>query len=284
MSSNSVQMDLANVVLLLANFTGVDDIRQLSNNSAYIFTPPTNDEHAWLGELLDAPKGAILCLKFGEHIFSAEGWVFGSDPDTDIADVQLAVDNSTGVSKRHFRIDIHPTSYFPRVTVLSRSLNLANRGRPSRFTQNEHIEIKYPTVFDACGTTFIAWQPKLTCTQKASYRQRAIDCIQDANAAIPKYFPPLQTGPDTTMCNVRYGPNGKVYLFKSYAGKGSSASVMIVQERASGKIFAAKEPYYKISDDPGVRKNRWEELKQEYDHLLRLDRVSFSILDAAIMD
>ncbi|KID88163.1 Calcium/calmodulin-dependent protein kinase type IV, partial [Metarhizium majus ARSEF 297] len=46
---------------------------------------------------------------------------------------------------------------------------------------------------------------------------------------------------------------------------------MLVQERASKAIFAAKEPYYKISDDAGVRKNRWEELKQEHEYLLPLD-------------
>jgi hypothetical protein len=40
-------------------------------------------------------------------MFSAEGWVFGSAPDTDAADIQLSIDNSTGVSKRHFRIDIN---------------------------------------------------------------------------------------------------------------------------------------------------------------------------------
>jgi hypothetical protein len=103
-------IDLTDIVLLLADFTGVDDILKPSNNSAYSFAPPSNAEDpsaAWLGQLSAVPKGPFLCLKFGQDMFSAEGWVFGSAPDTDAADIQLSIDNSTGVSKRHFRIDIN---------------------------------------------------------------------------------------------------------------------------------------------------------------------------------
>jgi hypothetical protein len=92
--------------------------------------------------------------------------------------------------------------------------------------------------------------------------------------AIPRYFPPLENGPETITSNVRYRPTGRVYVFQGYSGKATSASVMLVQERASKAIFAAKKPYYKISDGPGVRKNRWEELKQEHEYLLPLDYVS----------
>lgn len=60
----------------------------------------------------------ILCLEFGKNMFSSEGWVGGSAPDTDAVDVQLAPDNRTGVSKRHLRIDIHLPSCYPRVKVL----------------------------------------------------------------------------------------------------------------------------------------------------------------------
>ncbi|KID88164.1 hypothetical protein MAJ_11082, partial [Metarhizium majus ARSEF 297] len=94
--STPVPIDLTDIVLLLADFTGVDDILKLSNNSAYSFTPPSNAEDpgaAWLGQLSAVPKGPILCLKFGQGMFSAEGWVFGSAPDTDAADIQLSVDN-----------------------------------------------------------------------------------------------------------------------------------------------------------------------------------------------
>ncbi|KID85244.1 Calcium/calmodulin-dependent protein kinase type IV, partial [Metarhizium majus ARSEF 297] len=249
--STPVPIDLTDIVLLLADFTGVDDILKLSNNSAYSFTPPSNAEDpgaAWLGQLSAVPKGPILCLKFGQGMFSAEGWVFGSAPDTDAADIQLSVDNSTGVSKRHFRNDVNPISYHPRLTVLKRSLQLIVQGRTlSAMTANATTEIRAPSICNAHGSTFLAWQPNLTNTQ---YRK---------------------SGPETISSNVRYGPNGRVYVFQGYSGKGASASVMLVQERASKAIFAAKEPYYKISDDAGVRKNRWEELKQEHEYLLPLD-------------
>ncbi|OAA34638.1 Protein kinase-like domain protein [Metarhizium rileyi] len=235
--STPTPIDFTDIVLLLANFTGVDDILELSNNLTYSFTPPSNAEDpnaAWLGQLRDKPKGHILCLKFGEHIFSAEGWVFGSAPDTDAADVQLALDNRTGVSKRHFRIDINPLSCYPRVTVLSRSLKLGvqDEAEPVTLTANQDTTITSPTTFDAYGGTFLAWQPKLTTSQTRVYRQKAFKFCQEAVGAIPRYFPPIESGPETITSN---------------------------------------EPYYKVSDNPGVRKSRWEELKQEYENLFRLD-------------
>ncbi|OAA37385.1 hypothetical protein NOR_07084 [Metarhizium rileyi] len=62
--------NLTNIVLLFADFTGVNNILTLSNNAAFEFTPPSKDAD---------PKA----------------------PGNDAADVSLAKDNTTGVSKRH---------------------------------------------------------------------------------------------------------------------------------------------------------------------------------------
>lgn len=67
---------------------------------------------------------------------------------------------------------------------------------------------------------------------------------KDAVLALLNYFPPLKSAPETITSNVRYGPNDKVYVYQGHSGKGSSASVMLVQERNLGNIFTAKEPYY----------------------------------------
>lgn len=140
MMSTTTSADLTDIVLLLANFTGVPNIIDLSDNAAFEFKPPSKDvdpDAAWLGDLSEEPTPPILCLEFGKNMFSPEGWVGGSASDTDAADVQLAPDNRTGVSKRHFRIDIHPLSCHPRVTVLSRSLRLLTDGKRLQLTQNE---------------------------------------------------------------------------------------------------------------------------------------------------
>ncbi|KAL7953867.1 hypothetical protein V8C34DRAFT_295942 [Trichoderma compactum] len=272
--STTTSADLTDVVLFLANFTGIPNIIYLSDNAAFEFEPPSTDvdsDAAWLGELSEEPTPPILCLKFGKNMFSSEGWVGGSSPDTDAADIQLAPDNRTGVSKRHFLIDIHPLSCLPRVKVLSRSLRLLTDGNRLQLTQNEDIEITSSAIFDLGGIEFHAWRPKLTPVQARAYRRKAQTFSEEASLAIPRYLPPLNSAPETITSNVRYGPNGKVYVNQGHSGKGTSASVMLVLERNSGKIFAAKEPYYKISDNPGIRRNRWEMLNKEYEYLLSLD-------------
>ncbi|KAH6656160.1 hypothetical protein BKA67DRAFT_562791 [Truncatella angustata] len=228
----------------------------------------------WLGGLSKRPQGPILGLEFGKDMYSSDGWVLGSAPDNNAADVQLAEDNTKGVSKRHFRIDIHPLSCKPRVTVLSRSLHFVGDGDDDLLTQHEDREITESAVFNLGGTVFLAWRPKLTPREVRTYRKKALKFSEDAALAMPRYFPLLSSAPETITSKVRYGENEKVYVFQGHSGKGTSASVILVQERKSGDILAAKEPYYKSSDDPGIRRNRWEELNKESDYLSRLDHVA----------
>lgn len=91
--------DLADVVLFLGSFTGVDDIVCLSDNKRYQFIPPTTGTR-WKGDnSKEKHIDTILCLTFGEHLFSPEGWVIGSSSDSDVCDLQFAKDNQTGISR-----------------------------------------------------------------------------------------------------------------------------------------------------------------------------------------
>lgn len=270
--------DLASIVLLLGDFTGVDNIIELSENTRYKFTPPPSNNADpntnWLGDFTEHLKGPILCLAFGQDIFSPQGWVGGSADDTDAADIQLAPDNRTGVSRRHFQVDTHPLSRHPRVTVLSRSLRVTIGGHTILLTHKQSIEITSSAHFDLGGVTFRAWRPKLTPDEQRIYNKRALQFSQEAVCAIPKYFPLLGSAPETITSNVRYGRNNAVYVYQGVYEKGMSASVMLVEERTSGKLFGAKEPYYKMSDDFGVVRSRWEELCKEYENIIKLDHVS----------
>ncbi|KAL7920049.1 hypothetical protein ACQKWADRAFT_169314 [Trichoderma austrokoningii] len=109
------------------------------------------------------------------------------------------------------------------------------------------MEITSPVVFDLGGIEFQAWRPKLTPAEARVYRQKAMTFSKEAVLALPRYFPPLKSAPKTMSSNIRYGPNNWVYVYRGHSGSGASASVMLVQERSSGNIFAAKQPYYKIS-------------------------------------
>lgn len=92
--------------------------------------------------------------------------------------------------------------------------------------------------------------------------------------SIPKYFPSLKSQPETVTSNVRYGRNNAVYVSQGFEAEGMSASVMMVEERTSGEIFGAKEPFYRINDDPETVRKRWEELSKEFENIIKLDHVS----------
>lgn len=50
-------------------------------------------------------------------------------------------------------------------------------------------------------------------------------------------------------------------------------SGMMVRERTTGKIFGAREPYYKSNDDQDAARKRWEALRREYEYIIQLDHV-----------
>lgn len=265
---------LADVVLFLGHFTGVEDIVSLSDNKRYQFIPPTTGTR-WKG---DKPRekltGAILCLTFGEHLFSPEGWVMGSSPDSDVCDLQLAKNNQTGISRRHFRIDTAPKTRLPRLTVLSATgtIRLLDGGRSVSLVRGKSIEISRMVTIDLGAVSFRAWRPELTVAEERRYNEKALNWSKEVVAAVPRYFPPLNSQPETVTSNIRYGKNKAVYVNEGgVEARGMTASVMCVRERKSGSMFGAKEPYFKASDDFGKVRSRWEDLRREFDNVVKLD-------------
>lgn len=273
-------VDLAKIVLILGSFDGAPNILELSENSRYEFTPPGSDidpQTNWKGGQSEQQKlkAPFLRLTFGEHLYSPEGWVAGSLTDTDACDLQLAENNQTGISRRYFKIDIDPRTRDPRLTVLStKTLRLTDGDHTIVRGQGESLQISRPVTIDLGAVNFRAWRPKLTTAQDRLYRQRALNFSREVMASMPKYFPSLKSQPETVTSNVRYGRNNAVYVNKGFEAKGMSASVMMVEERTSGKIFGAKESYYRINDDPGTVRKRWEELSREFENIVKLDHVS----------
>ncbi|SPJ75439.1 uncharacterized protein FTOL_05170 [Fusarium torulosum] len=273
MVENYDNFDLANVVLFLGSFTGVDDIVALSENKRYQFWPPVTCTR-WKGRRpAEEPIGPFLCLKFEDHLFSPEGWVFGSLPDPDKCDLQLSKDNSTGISRRHFRIDTDPTTRFPRLTVLSASgtVRIVDQSRKLSLARDKSTEISRMVKIDLGAVSFLVWRPDLNQAEQRRYDGRALKWSREAVAAVPTYFPALNSQPETASSNIRYGKNNAVYVnLGGVEGRGMTASVMQVEERTSRRVYGAKEPYFKVSDDFGKVRSRLEGLKREFDNVVKL--------------
>ena len=138
-------VDLSGIVLLLGNIVGSDKIFELSDNSRYEFQPPEGNNDGpvnWRGDQSDKLTSPFLGLVFGKHMFSPLGWVIGSSDDSDKCDLQLAKDNTTGVSRQHFRIDLSPDTHCPRITVLSRNpIHIHIGDRTVTLDQGQSLEI-----------------------------------------------------------------------------------------------------------------------------------------------
>lgn len=272
-------VDLSKVVLILGSFVGVNDILKLSENSRYEFLPPTGDaDVSWKGgqseeQELEPP---FLCLTIREYLFDPQGWVLGSHSDSDECDLQLAVNNQTGISRRFIRVDISPATHNPRMTVLSdRKIRIQDGDRILPCRPGEPMEFSRPVTIDLGAVSFRAWPPKRTTTEDREYNRMARVFSEDILRAMPKYMPSIKRQPETAKHNVRYGGNGAVYVNEwGVESKGMCASVMMVKDRTTGNIFGAKEPYYKTSDDHDTARKRFEALQREYEHIMRLDHVS----------
>jgi hypothetical protein len=154
---------LDEVVLFFGDFQGLDDILSLSENSRYRFDPPVSTDLAWLGlRHHKPPVGHVLRLRFGHDVYSPEGWVCGSAPEIDRADVQIAASNIGGVSRRHFLVDIDPASSKPRLTVLGQMLRVTPlSSRPIVLLQRQTIEVIEPLRVEIGEISFWIWQPTL---------------------------------------------------------------------------------------------------------------------------
>jgi hypothetical protein len=270
--------DLAKIVLILGSFVGVDNILGLSENSRYEFQPPQDGQpgHGWKGGQTQQLTPPFLCLRIGEHLFDPLGWVIGSDSDSDKCDVQVAENNQTGISRRHFRIDISPVTRNLRITVLSNCrIRIRDGDRILLCRPSDPTEFSRPVTIDLGAVTFLAWCPSRTAAERREYGRWAKDFSEDILRAVPRYIPSIETRhPETVTRNIRWGRDGSVYVNEWGGGsRGMSASVMMVKERTTGKIFGAKEPYYKANDDHDTARKRWEALQREYKYIMQLDHV-----------
>lgn len=70
------------IVLFFGNITGTPSVRLLSDNSRYEFIPPADNEKdeipCWRKYLAEDIAEPIFCLKFGENMYTPQGWDFGS--------------------------------------------------------------------------------------------------------------------------------------------------------------------------------------------------------------
>ncbi|KAI9146641.1 Calcium-dependent protein kinase 1 [Paramyrothecium foliicola] len=265
---------LAEVVLFLGGFEGLDNVLSLSENARYEFVPPDDLEISWLGGRSNgAPAGHVLCLTFGQHIYSPEGWICGSATEVDRADIQIAANNMGGVSRRHFLVDIEPLSRKPRLTVLGQMLRVTPpKSGPIVILKGQSIEVVEPLTIDLGAVSFQIWQPTLcTAQQQRMYMQKARHFHNEAVAALPRYVPSLSSGIPTVSPGIRVGRSGAVYLSKGNVGKGMSATVMLVerQDTLHKTTYVAKEPYFKASDDPGAIQYKWEETRHEFEQLTK---------------
>ncbi|TAQ86472.1 hypothetical protein B7494_g5203 [Chlorociboria aeruginascens] len=191
-----------------------------------------------------------------------QGWILGSDNDTVQCDIQVASSHVTGVSRRLFRIDIDPITTDPRIMLLKergslrmrmddRSTIICDPLRPYTFDG--------PVILDLGPVWFRAWPPTRSHNEQRRYKKAVAELSMSMLEAIPKYIMPLNAiEPETATENTRGGKNNAYVTDRVVSQRGSSSFVIMVRERKSGNIFVAKEPNYKISDDPARLRARAE--------------------------
>ncbi|OAA65115.1 Calcium/calmodulin-dependent protein kinase type IV [Akanthomyces lecanii RCEF 1005] len=272
--TSSGTIDYSNVVLILGNFDGADEILDWSDNSRFKFTPPVAG-CSWRGDQPSEQelKAPFLCLKIGENLFDPRGWILGSHGDSDACDLQLATTNQSGISRLACRIDIDPKTHKPRVTQLSnRPFHIYG---PSLLRCQPGVPqvLPSPATMNFGAVHFRVWTPKRTATEASQYRTKARKYSEDIMGSIPKPLPSLPSHKKTSADSVRFGADGAVYVVDGHGthGRGAHASVMKVKKIGTGEYFGAKEPYFKISDNPDIARDRFETLRTEYNHIKRLD-------------
>lgn len=275
-------VDLSSIVLLLGNIVGTDKILELSDNSRYEFHAPEGNDDGlanWRANQSDKLTAPFLGLVFGEHMYSPQGWVIGSSDDSDTCDLQLARDNTTGVSRRHFKIDLSPDIHCPRLTVLSRNPVKIHIGdRTVTLDQGQSLEILSAVTINLGEVTVRAWRPTLSHEEEQRYRRNAEKFSEEFLDALPKLPISLNATRASTF-DVRFGSNHTVYKSEETrtTSTGSFASVMKVKELHSQKIFAAKVPHFKASDPASKVRKRWESLTEEFRKNIKLQHVGDSV-------
>ncbi|OAG40895.1 hypothetical protein AYO21_04972 [Fonsecaea monophora] len=248
------------------NFIGTDNISGLSDNARYTLHPPRSNDDAdelsnWKGNQSDNISPPFLALSFGKHMYSPQGWIAGSSNDSDICDIQLAKDYTSGVSRRYFRIDVNPTAHSPRLTVISRNpIQIHDDGHSVILSRGESLEIGTAVTVDLGEATLRAWRPILSHREELDYRRNAEEFSRAFLHALPR-FPISLNVPEGSTFDLRLGNNGTVFrrVRDGHGGVGGFVTVLgFFWEYNSQKIFAAKVPHFKASDPSSVVRKRWE--------------------------
>jgi hypothetical protein len=273
-------IDLANIILLLGNIVGTRNILGLSENSRYEFIPPEGNDDGqakWKGVQSEKPTAPFLAIRFGEHMYSPQGCVFGSSDNPDTADLQLAENNRTGISRRHFKIDISPDTRRPRLTVLSRnSLRIHDGDRTITLDHSQSLEILSAVTIDLGEVTVRAWRPILSHQEMQRFHKNAEKFSEDFLDALPKL--PISNATGASTFDLRFGKNNAVYKREgTETSTGSSASVMKVRELRSQRILAAKVPHFKASDPASTVRKRWESMTGEFQKIVKLEHVGVAV-------
>lgn len=275
--------DLSNIVLLFTAVQGMSEVLSLSDNRRFLIKPPKHSHEDFWREGHGRPHPtSAFALSFGQHIFSPQGWVFGSSSDTDVCDFQLTDGAQTTVSRRHFRVDIEPHSHRPRLTLLSSNpiqVHVEDERRKRKpvipLDQGANLELKDVVVIDLGEVQLRAWQPKLSAQETMRYKKNAEQFSVDYMDSILRLPLNLRTQGTSTF-TMRFGSKGACYkVDDTGTGRaGSFASVSRLKDIRTGKVYAAKVPHFRTKDAPSRSQARWETLKAEFDKISSLHHVS----------
>lgn len=281
-------IDLSKIVLLFSVAQGAREVALLSDNERFLLKLPDRD-HDRICRPRRKPfrPASVFALLFGQHMFSPQGWTFGSSGDTDTCDFQLTDSVKTTVSRKHFQIDIDPRAHRPRITLLSANpirIHVEQEQRKRKpviqLDKGDKLEIKDTVIVDLGEIQLRAWQPTLSSEEVRRYRTNAGRFNEDYMDAILRL--PLNLGTQgMATFTMRFGSNGACYKIDDTgpSRSGSFGSVCRVKELRSGKCYAAKLPHFRANDATSQSRARWEDLVAELSRLSNLHHVSSTQLD-----
>lgn len=274
---------LSDVVLLFGNITGTEGVEKLSENTRYLFIPPSSNEGdhhespRWKRHLIDELDGPIFAFRFGKDMESPLGWNLGSSEDLDQCDFQIVSREAKYTSKKHIRINIAPDTFCPRLTNLSRNpVRIYVGGRPIALEQGQQpIEILRSVEVKVGDVSLCMWRATLTTKEESVFRRNAEQFSREYLDAMPvpcAYA--VKSGASTY--NLRFGVDGTEYRQENAqpVSAGAFASVLKVRNMRTGTIYAAKMPHFRTTDMASTAQKRLESLRTEYDKIVRLDHVS----------
>ncbi|KAI1810092.1 hypothetical protein GGS20DRAFT_589911 [Poronia punctata] len=250
---------LEEIVVLFGGFCDTRiNIDNLRTNSSYIYKPARNSPK-WkvaLANMGIRATSTIFCLTCTQPPKDRRAWVFGSASDEGATDFWLHVDNSTGMSRRHFSIGFgkNNISLVPEIQCLSKSgLIIEMDEKQKKLSPEESCTISTPVrVFLDEVQTFWLWCPDRTPRQERIFRINVDAFARVLNTEPPLYIPSIKSGISTLVgplnSNSRRGREGAVYRREpgyTYSSGGTASTFRVQKEGMQALDLIAKEPHYK---------------------------------------